>query len=87
MDRLFYAKSGYCVVDWIDFCGIWRFIFNIADSGVVVGTIMLVVYLIIQEVKDYKANKMNEPKVEGKVLSKVEQEKNEHLKDEEKVDN
>ena len=87
IDRLFYAQSNYCVVDWIDFCGIWKYIFNIADSGIVVGTIMLLVYLIIEEVKDYKAQKAVEPKVEGKVLSKVEQEKLQRDQEEEKVDN
>ena len=71
IDRFAYGK----VVDFIDFFGIWHAIFNVADSFVVVGTIMLIVYLIVEEVKEYKANKANEPKVEGKVLSKTEQEK------------
>ena len=71
IDRIFYGK----VVDFIDFFGIWHAIFNVADSFVVVGTILLVVYLILEEVKDYKAKKASEPPVEGKVLSKTEQEK------------
>lgn len=74
IDRFIYGK----VVDFLDFFGIWHAIFNIADSFVVVGTIMLVVYLIVEEVKDYKAKKAAEPVVEGKVLSKTEQEKIEH---------
>ena len=71
IDRLIYGK----VVDFIDFFGIWHAIFNVADSFVVIGTIMLVVFLILEEVKDYKAKKAAEPPVEGKVLSKTEQEK------------
>ena len=71
IDRIFYGK----VVDFIDFFGIWHAIFNVADSFVVVGTILLVVFLILEEVKDYKAKKAAEPQVEGKVLSKTEQEK------------
>ena len=71
IDRIFYGK----VVDFIDFFGIWHAIFNVADSFVVVGTILLIVYLILEEVKDYKAKKASEPPVEGKVLSKTEQEK------------
>ena len=71
IDRLIYGK----VVDFIDFFGIWHAIFNVADSFVVIGTIMLVVFLILEEVKDYRAKKAAEPPVEGKVLSKTEQEK------------
>ena len=71
IDRLIYGK----VVDFIDFFGIWHAIFNVADSFVVIGTIMLVVFLILEEVKDYRAKKAAEPQVEGKVLSKTEQEK------------
>ena len=87
IDRLFYAQSNFCVVDWIDFCGIWAYIFNLADSGIVVGTIMLIIWLIIEEVKEYKAQKALEPKVEGKLISKTEQEQIDRNKEEEKVDN
>ncbi len=84
VDRLFYSASflsgayvttqnGGGVVDWIDFAGIWKFIFNIADSAVVVGTIMLIVYLIVDEVKELKKRRKNEVKESGgKVLSKEE---------------
>ena len=79
IDRLFYSKSGYAVVDWIDFFTFegspWVWNFNIADSCIVVGTIMVIVYLIIDEVKEYKAEKAKEVKVEGKVLSKEEKER------------
>ena len=83
IDRLIYSK----VVDWIDFFGIWHAIFNIADSFVVVGTIMLIVWLIIEEVKEYKAKKASEPQVEGKVLSKTEQEMQEANEEKDKVEN
>ena len=79
IDRLFYTPSFLHsevngVVDWIDFAGIWAFIFNIADSCVVVGTIMLLVYLIIDEIKLAKKNRDKEVKeTGGKVLSKEEQ--------------
>jgi signal peptidase II len=68
IDRLFYSFSGYQVIDWIDFYGIWKFVFNVADSSVVVGTIMLIIWLIVTEVKDYKAKKALVAD-EGKVLS------------------
>ena len=83
IDRLFLKESNYYVVDWIDFCGIWRWVFNIADAGVVVGAYMLIGYITYEEVKEYKAKKSKEPKVEGKVLSKTEQEKQEYLNEEE----
>lgn len=84
VDRLFYSAkflSGMYVstnnsggvVDWIDFCGIWNFIFNIADSAVVVGTIILIVYLIVDEVRETKKRRNKEVKESGgKVLSKEE---------------
>ena len=91
IDRLFYSQTEFCVVDWIDFVGIWRWVFNIADAGVVIGAFMMIIYLIIDEVKEYKRRKASEPQAEGKVLSKTEQEKNKYLKEEEhdseKVDN
>ena len=79
IDRLFYSASFLHslengVVDWIDFVGVWPFIFNIADSCVVIGTIMLIVYLIVDEVKAAKAKRKEEVKENnGKVLSKEEQ--------------
>ncbi len=75
VDRIFYGQ----VVDFLDFFGIWHAIFNIADSFIVVGTIMLIVYLIVSEVKDYRAKKAAEkPEEQEKVLSKTEQEKLEY---------
>ena len=78
IDRLFYSaeflKSGANgVVDWIDFAVIWPFIFNIADSCVVVGVIIMVVFLIVDEVKAAKAKRKAEvEETGGKVLSKEE---------------
>jgi signal peptidase II len=37
---------GY-VVDFIDFCGIWSYIFNVADSCVCIGAGMMVLYCIL----------------------------------------
>lgn len=96
IDRIFYsqeylnfyssAKGIYItgVVDWIDFYGIWGFHFNIADSCIVLAAIMLIVYMIVEEiVAKYKASKAAKPiktpeekaKENEKVLSKTEQEK------------
>lgn len=86
IDRIFYADSGYCVIDWINFYGIWPFHFNIADCGIVIGVIMLIVILIVEEVKEYKADKARkaakQEKVE-KVLSVEEQRREQEKKDEE----
>jgi len=81
IDRCFYAHSNYCVIDWINFYGIWGWNFNIADSCIVIGVIMAIIYLIVEEVKEYKA-RPKEPKPEGKVLSadekaKIEEDKKE----------
>ena len=75
VDRIFYSpeflhSASNGVVDWIDFCGIWAFVFNIADSCVVIGAIMLIVWLIIEEVKDAKAKRKQEiASNDGVVLS------------------
>ena len=50
---------GY-VVDFIDFCALptlWMWVFNVADSCVTVGAAILAVWLIIDLIKDAKANK------------------------------
>ncbi len=79
IDRLFYTPSFLHsevngVVDWIDFAGIWAFIFNIADSCVVIGTLMLLVYLIVDEFRLTREKRNKEVKeTGGKVLSKEEQ--------------
>lgn len=87
IDRIFYSPEFLAnpvngVVDWIDFYGIWKFNFNIADSCVVVAAIMLIVYMIVNEIIDYRKNNKYKPKEDNeKVLSKTEQEKNAYLED------
>jgi signal peptidase II len=57
---------GY-VVDFIDFCGIWSYIFNVADSCVCIGAGMLVLYCILgmrDEMKEQKT-KSAEPPTDG----------------------
>ena len=68
IDRMFYSFANYSVIDWIDFYGIWQFNFNIADSCIVVGTILLVIWLIVEDVKESKQKPAVE-KPQGKVLS------------------
>lgn len=95
VDRIFYTaeylnyidpNSGKYitgVVDWIDFYGIWGFNFNIADSAVVVAAIMLIVYMIVSDIIEYRKKVKTTPKEKvdnEKVISKTEQEKNEYLK-------
>ena len=92
VDRLFYSpellkytENG--VVDFIDFAVIWPFIFNIADSCVVVGVLILVVYLIIEEIKLAKQKRNQEVnETGGKVLSKEEQSRLETKPQEKEVD-
>ncbi len=43
------------VIDFIDFCGIWNAVFNGADSFVCVGAGILILALVIDLVKEYKA--------------------------------
>ena len=45
------------VIDFIDFCGIWDAIFNVADSFVCVGAGLLILALVIDLVKEAKAKK------------------------------
>jgi len=88
IDRIFYgglqggrALFGGAVVDWIDFSCIlpfWVWNFNIADSCIVVAAFMLIVYIIVAEVKDYREKNKNKVKTVNdgqKVLSKSEKEK------------
>lgn len=56
IDRVFNGEvmgSG-AVIDFIDFRGIWSYIFNVADCFVCVGAALFVLFVIIEEVKDYK---------------------------------
>ena len=47
---------GY-VIDFIDFCGIWRYIFNVADSFVCIGMGMLALYVLLTIRNELKGNK------------------------------
>ncbi len=66
IDRTFYGDVLFQgeVVDFIDFRGIWQYIFNGADSFVCVGAGLLALYFILSEVKAYKTKKSSEQ--EGK---------------------
>jgi signal peptidase II len=50
---------GY-VIDFIDFCAfpeIWKWVFNVADSFVCVGAGIMILWLILDMIRDYKAEK------------------------------
>ena len=84
IDRIFYTAEylkvipgmSPGVVDFLDFFkgsalhDAWHYIFNIADCGVVVGTFMLLAWMIIDEVKAYKERKKHEAE-EGIVEDKT----------------
>jgi hypothetical protein len=47
-------------VDFFDFCAfpnLWKWVFNVADVFVCVGAGLLALWLILDMVKDYKAEK------------------------------
>ncbi|MBR2444798.1 MAG: signal peptidase II [Clostridia bacterium] len=60
IDRIF----RYNVVDMIDFCGIWKYVFNVADAFVCVGAGVVVLALILDIIKD-KKNKKSSPSEEN----------------------
>ena len=67
IDRTFYGEQIFngTVIDFIDFCAfpqIWSYIFNIADSAVVVGTGMLMVQMIVSEIRLYRKEKAEKAK-------------------------
>ena len=78
IDRLgfgFYVnpKTGMGeVVDFIDFCGIWNAIFNGADSFVCVGAGLLILALIIDIVKEYKAEQAKKAAAEATTETEAE---------------
>ncbi len=53
------------VIDFIDFCGIWDAIFNGADSFVCVGAGLLILALVIDLVKEFKAEKEKKAALEN----------------------
>ena len=98
IDRIFYTaeylnyqdiNGNYItgVVDWIDCYNLFGHEFpnfNIADSAIVVAAFMLIIYMIVVDIIDYRNKKKLEPKkVEDntKVISKTEQEKNQYLEE------
>ena len=73
------------VIDWIIFkFGSWEFaMFNIADSCLVIGIIVFIIAMIIDEVKEVKARaKRGEYKYSPEELEKIEKEKQEEVKPE-----
>lgn len=47
---------GY-VVDFIDFYSIWSYVFNIADSCICIGVGLLILYMIMLSIEEYKTGK------------------------------
>lgn len=55
------VRLGY-VIDFIDFYAlpnVWKWVFNVADSFVCVGAGLLILYLVLDIIKDGKAKKAN----------------------------
>ena len=64
---------GY-VIDFIDFCAfpkVWAWVFNIADSCICIGVGLLVLYVIMLSVAEYKASKIDKNQVEAAVPDDV----------------
>ena len=56
IDRVVY---GY-VVDFLDFCAfptLWKWVFNVADACVCVGAGMVMLYLVLEIIKEAKNQK------------------------------
>lgn len=87
IDRAFYWPStvGFSgVVDWIQvFFGDYAFpMFNLADSALVVGVAILLIYVVIDSIKDgIKASKEGQYKYSPKELKEASETKNEENKD------
>lgn len=56
IDRIFNGEElgRGAVVDFLDFRGIWGYIFNIADSFVCVGAAVFFLLIVIDEIKEYR---------------------------------
>lgn len=62
IDRIFNGEqlgSG-AVIDFIDFRGIWSYVFNVADTFVCVGAVLFFLIVIIDEIKEFKAARKGE---------------------------
>ena len=58
IDRI---RLGF-VIDFIDFYAVpnlWKWVFNVADAFVCIGAGMLILYLLLDIIKDTKAKKVN----------------------------
>lgn len=58
IDRIFHADGR--VVDFIDFYAfpkVWKYIYNVADIFVTIGTALLMIFLIVDTVRTYRAEK------------------------------
>lgn len=68
IDRIFFihldpSSSGLFdgrVIDFIDFRGIWPYVFNVADAFVVVGIFLFMAVTVIEMVKESREKKQNE---------------------------
>ena len=86
IDRAFYSSEylNYSTNGVVDFIGVnfgsWPFPrFNVADSCLVIGTIMLIIWLFITEAQELReSKKVEETKTNEKILSKDEIEMNKH---------
>ncbi len=61
IDRIFHADGR--VVDFIDFCAfpkVWKYIYNVADIFVTIGTALLMIFLIVDTVREYKKEKVKQ---------------------------
>ena len=50
---------GY-VIDFLDFCAfpkVWMWVFNVADSFVCIGAGLLILWLVLEMIRDYKTEK------------------------------
>ena len=59
IDRIRRIFLGY-VIDFLDFCAfpkLWKWTFNVADSFVVIGAGMIILWMILDMVREYKAEK------------------------------
>ena len=58
IDRI---RLGY-VIDFLDFCAfpnLWKWTFNVADSFVVVGAGIIILWMILDAIKEYKEERAN----------------------------
>ena len=61
------VRLGY-VIDFLDFCAfpnLWKWTFNVADSFVVVGGGMIILWMILDMIREYKEEKAKKLSKEG----------------------